>query len=147
MAAAASSTTNWLSDTAISRLSGPFSVFSASTIDCVNARSFGALGAMTATFSGVTAGAGDSAADVAGGSVVLLLLPPPPQATATRATVATAAISATVLNLLISPPPSGTFAGIPFVVPLRSLTPLVRTVWQAPPADGTAGPPPPGPPP
>src|SRR6266542_4514021 len=50
MALAASSTTNWLSETAISRFSDPFRLFTASTMDWVNARSFVALGATMATF-------------------------------------------------------------------------------------------------
>jgi hypothetical protein len=49
MALAASSTTNLLSEIEICRFSEVFSEFSASTIDCVNARSLTALGATTAT--------------------------------------------------------------------------------------------------
>src|SRR6266542_137907 len=84
MALAASSTTNRLSETAISRFSVSFSAFNASDIDCVNARSFVALGATRATFSGA-----------------LGLLPPPPevvplllQAAAMIATTTTRASSA-----------------------------------------------------
>src|SRR6266511_3457434 len=55
MAAAASSTTNRLSDTATSRFCWPLSRSRASTIDCVNARSFGALGATPATRRGLAA--------------------------------------------------------------------------------------------
>src|SRR6266496_1296529 len=58
MALAASSTTNRLSDTAMSRLYFDLSEFTASTIDWVNARSFVALGATMAILNGAAAAEG-----------------------------------------------------------------------------------------
>src|SRR6266705_4397112 len=51
MAFATLATSNWFSEIDIWRLYLVFRLFTASTIDCVNARSFVALGATIATFS------------------------------------------------------------------------------------------------
>jgi hypothetical protein len=55
MMLAASDTTYSFAETEIVRCSDDFRLSSALYIDCVKARSFVALGAMRATFSGVTA--------------------------------------------------------------------------------------------
>src|SRR5664279_2784158 len=58
MTFAAVATTNWLSETEISRLYFALREFRASTIDCVKARSLTALGATRATLSVTAAGLG-----------------------------------------------------------------------------------------
>src|SRR6266545_1630137 len=73
IAFAASSTTNLLSETAMSRLYLDFSRLSASNMDWVNARSFVALGATRATLMGLLDAAPVEAVLPLG--LVLLLLP------------------------------------------------------------------------
>src|SRR5664280_2404049 len=65
MTFAAVATTNWLSETETSRLYFALREFSASTIDCVKARSFTALGATRATLSVTATGLGLEATEAA----------------------------------------------------------------------------------
>src|SRR5664280_2813664 len=65
MTFAAVATTNWLSETETSRLYFALREFSASTIDCVKARSLTALGATRATLSVTAAGLGLGATEAA----------------------------------------------------------------------------------
>src|SRR5664279_5297952 len=65
MTFAAVATTNWLSETETSKLYFALREFSASTIDCVKARSFTALGATRATLSVTAAGLGLGATEAA----------------------------------------------------------------------------------
>ena len=89
MTFAAVATTNWLSEIATSRLYFVLSELSASTIDCVKARSLTALGATRATFRAAGAGLGLGATEAGAAGLGL-------GATDAGATEAGATLGATV---------------------------------------------------
>src|SRR6266542_6898913 len=100
IAFAASSTTNLLSETAMSRLYLDFSRLRASNLDCVNARSFVALGATRATLIGLI----DPAPVEAVPPLELVVLLLPHAAAMNRTAVATTSnlVRRSVCSLIVS---------------------------------------------